>query len=69
MQNSWVQSLGREAPLEKGMTTQSSIPAWETSWTEEPGGLESMGLQSRTQLSTHVHKGLAFLFAESGSPA
>ena len=48
MQNSWVQSLGQEAPLEKGMTTQSSILAWET-WTEEPGGLESMGLQSQTQ--------------------
>ena len=34
--------------LEKEMTTHSSIPAWEIPWTEEPGGLESMGLQSQT---------------------
>ena len=40
-----VQSLGWEAPLEEGMTTHSSILAWRVSWTEEPGGLESMQLQ------------------------
>ena len=40
-----VQSLGREDPLEKGMTAHSSILAWEISWTEEPGGLQSMGSQ------------------------
>jgi len=40
-----VQSLGREDPLEKGMTAHSSILAWEISWTEEPGGLQSMGPQ------------------------
>ena len=39
-------------PLEKGMATHSSILAWEISWTEEPGGLQSMGLQKiQTQLS------------------
>ena len=37
--------------LEKAMVTHSSILAWEMAWTEEPGGLQSMGLQSRTQLS------------------
>ena len=45
MQEAWVQSLGQEDPLEKGMTTHSSIPAWRIPWTEEPGGLLSMGLQ------------------------
>ena len=40
-----VQSLGREDPLEKEMATHSSILAWEIPWTEEPGGLQSMGLQ------------------------
>ena len=47
MQETWVQSLGREDPLEKGMATHSSILAWRIPWTEEPGGLQSMGLQSR----------------------
>ena len=40
-----VQSLGREDPLEKEMATHSSILAWRVPWTEEPGGLQSMGLQ------------------------
>ena len=40
-----VQSLGREDPLEKEMATHSSILAWRNSWTEEPGGLQSMRLQ------------------------
>ena len=40
-----VQSLGQEDPPEEGMTTHSSILAWEISWTEEPGGLQSMGSQ------------------------
>ena len=43
-----VQSLGREDLLEKVMATHSSILAWRTTWTEEPGGLQSMGSQSRT---------------------
>ena len=46
-----VQSLGQEDPLEKGMATHSSILAWRIPWTEEPGGQQSMGLQSQTQLS------------------
>ena len=40
-----VQSLGWEDPLEEGMATHSSILAWKISWTEEPGGLQSMGSQ------------------------
>ena len=45
MQETRVQSLGQEDPLEKAMATHSSILAWEIPWTEEPGGLQSMGLQ------------------------
>ena len=44
----WVQSLGREDPLEKEMAAQSSIIAWIVPWTEEPGRLQSMGSQSQT---------------------
>ena len=40
-----VLSPGWEDPLEKGMATHSSIPAWRVAWTEEPGGLQSMGSQ------------------------
>ena len=45
MQETWVQSLGQEDPLEKGMATHSSILAWRIPWTEEPDGLQSMGSQ------------------------
>ena len=41
----WVRSLGWEDPLEKGMATLSSVLAWRIPWTEEPGGLQSMGSQ------------------------
>ena len=44
-QETQVPSLGREDPLEKEMATHSSILAWEIPWTEEPGGLQSMGSQ------------------------
>ena len=44
-QEMWVQSLGWEDPLEESMATHSSILAWETPRTEEPGGLQSMGSQ------------------------
>ena len=43
MQKIQVQFLGQEDPLEKGMATHSSILAWRIPWTEEPGGLQSMG--------------------------
>ena len=45
MQETWVRSLGEEDPLEEGMATHSSILAWRILWTEEPGKLQSMGLQ------------------------
>ena len=45
MQDTRVRSLGQKDPLEKGMATHSSILAWEIPWTEEPGGLWSIGSQ------------------------
>ena len=45
IQESWVRSLSHEDPLEKGMASHSSILAWGIPWTEESGGLQSMGLQ------------------------
>ena len=45
MQETWIQYLAQEDPLEKGMATHSSILSWSIPWTEEPGGLQSMGLQ------------------------
>ena len=45
MQETWVQSLGWEDPLEKGIATYSSNLAWRISWTEESGGLQYMGSQ------------------------
>ena len=50
MQETWVRSLGWEDPLEKGMATHSSVLAWRIPRTEEPAGLQSMGLQ-RIRLS------------------
>ena len=47
VQETCVRSLGWEDPLEKEMATHSSILAWKISWTEEPGGLQSMRSQSR----------------------
>ena len=52
MQETWVQSLGWEDPLEQEIATHSSILAWEIPWTEEPGGLQTVGSQkSQTRLS------------------
>ena len=45
MQETWIQILGQEDPLEKGLATHSSILAWRIPCTEEPDGLQSMGLQ------------------------
>ena len=49
-----VRSLGQEDPLEEEKATHSSTLAWKISWTEEPDGLQSMGSQSQTPLSTHT---------------
>ena len=46
MQETWVQSLGWEDTLEEGVATHSSVLAWRIPRTEEPGGLQSMGLQT-----------------------
>ena len=54
MQETWVQALGLEDPLEKRMATHPCILAWRIAWTEEPGGLQSMGLQSHTEQLTHT---------------
>ena len=45
MQETWVQSLGQEDPLEKGMATHSGILSWGSPWTEGPGGLQPIGSQ------------------------
>ena len=58
MQETQIGSLGQEDTLEKDMATRSSILAWEILWTEEPGGLQFMGLQRvRHDLATeHAHR-------------
>ena len=60
MQEIWVRPLGREDHLEKETATHSSILAWEIPWTEEPGGLQSMGLQKEldtmTQQQHHLRR-------------
>ena len=55
MQETQVQSLGREDPLEEGMATHSSTLAWRIPWTEGPGGLQSMGSR-RVRHDTHTRK-------------
>ena len=51
-----VRSLGQEDPLKEKRATHPSILAWRNPWTEEPGGLQSMGgTKSQTQLSTYTH--------------
>ena len=58
MQETQVQYLDREDPLEKEMATHSSIPAWRISWTEEPARLQSMGSQEldKTEQLNHHHR-------------
>ena len=59
MQEPWVRSLGWEDPLEKGLATHSSVFAWRIPWTEEPGGLQSMGSQRVRHdcMTEHAHTG------------
>ena len=52
-QDTWVQSLGLEDPLEEEMATHSSILAWKIPWTEEPGGLSFRHFANRTQPLNH----------------
>jgi len=58
VQETLVRSLDQEDPLEKGMATHSSILAWRIPWSEEPGRLQSMRLQSQTRLSSQIRKGI-----------
>ena len=62
MQETQVQSLGREDPLEKGMATHSSILAWRIPWTELPGGLQSMRLWrvGHDRLTHHIARDMLF---------
>ena len=55
MQETWVRSLGQEDPLEKGMAIHSSNLAWEISWTEESGGLQSMGSQTESDTTEQLN--------------
>ena len=55
VQGTWIQSLGWEVPLEEGMATHPSILTWRIPWTEEPGGLQSSELQSRTDWNDWAH--------------
>ena len=52
MWETWVRSLGREDPLEKGMATHSTLLAWRIPWTEEPGGFKE---SDTTEQLTHAH--------------
>ena len=56
MQETQVWSLGQEDPLEKEMATHSNILAWEIPWTEEPGGLQSMGKQELDTAEWLIHQ-------------
>ena len=62
MQETQVQSLGGKDPLEESMATHSSILAWEVPWTEEPGGLQSTGLQRGG------HDGRDLAYDSTGNP-
>ena len=56
VQETWVQSLGWDDPLEKRMATHSSMLAWRIPWTEEPGRLQSVGPQRvRHDISNNTH--------------
>ena len=65
MHETWLRSLGQEDPMEKGMATHSSILAWRIPWTEEPGGLQSMGSQRvRHDWVTNTQKHLTKIGAD-----
>ena len=55
MQETQLQSLGKEEPLEKGMVTHSSIPAWRIPWTKEPDRLQSMGRKESDKMRIYIY--------------
>ena len=64
----WIQSLGQEDPPEEGMATHASILAWEISWTEDPGVLRFIGMQSQTRLKRlSPPAALSYLFFHGAS--
>ena len=65
MQETWVQSLGQEDLLEKGTVTHSSILAWRIPQAEEPGGLQSMGPQSQTDIAESHKHSIKFLYQKN----
>ena len=68
MQETQVQALGQKDPLEEGMATHSSILTGESPWTEEPGGLQSIGLQSVNHDWSdiaHIHVFTIWFFTEN----
>ena len=64
--DTWIRSLSHEDPLEKGMSTHSGILAWKIPWTEEPGGLPSVGSQRAGQDSVTKHKHMFLADEEEG---
>ena len=69
MRESWVQSLGQEDPLEKEMATHSSILAWRIPWTEEPGGIQSMGFYPEDDLQKRDYQARAQMLCLRGLTA
>ena len=61
VQETWIRSLGWKGPLEKGMATHSSIPAWRIPWTEKPGGLQSGGPKESDMTKRLMHTHIFFL--------
>ena len=69
MQETWVQSLSQEDPLEKGMATYPSILVWKIPWTEEPGGPQSMGRRRESDMTEQLtHNLLPPFLASFGTP-
>ena len=67
MRETWVWCLGQGDPLEEGMATHAGVLAGRIPWTEEPGGLQSLGSQSRNGLKTHTHANLTGVLTGRGS--
>ena len=61
VRETWVRTLGREDPLEKEMATHSSILTWRIPWTEEPGGLQSMGSQRLSDFTSFFNFSFPFI--------
>ena len=67
MRKTWVRSLGWEDPVEEGMVTHSSVLAWRFPWTEEPGGLQSTGLQRAGHICATKRNATTVLYTQESS--